>query len=65
MIVVRINHFSGKEQSMDLDVTEEQLHNYFVNRAFLQDAFPQLSPEERDFIKFGVTPEQWKEIFGE
>ena len=27
--------------------------------AYIQDAFPSLSPEQREFIKTGITPEEW------
>jgi hypothetical protein len=31
----------------------------------IQDAFPMLSADEREFIKTGITPEEWEEMFGE
>ena len=31
----------------------------------IQDAFPQLSDDEREFIKTGITPAEWDEAFGE
>lgn len=33
--------------------------------AFVQDAFPGLTAEEREFLMTGMTPEEWAEIFGE
>ena len=30
--------------------------------ALLQDAFPQLTAEEREFFKTGVTKEEWDEV---
>lgn len=29
----------------------------------VQDAFPLLSAEEREFIKTGITPEEWNKTF--
>jgi hypothetical protein len=29
----------------------------------LQDAFPRLSPSDREFIKSGITDEEWDELF--
>ena len=33
--------------------------------AFIQDAFPELSSEQREFIKSGISPKGWVEMFGE
>ncbi len=33
--------------------------------ALIQDAFPTLSADDREFIMTGITPEEWAEIFGE
>lgn len=35
------------------------------NGMLLQDAFPYLTASEREFIKTGITPEEWKEEFGQ
>jgi len=49
---------------MDLNVTEEQLNRYNSGRFTIQDCFPNLSADEREFIKTGITPEEWEEVFG-
>jgi hypothetical protein len=49
---------------MDLDVTYAQLELYYEFGVLLQDAFPNLTTEEREFIKTGITPEEWDEYFG-
>jgi hypothetical protein len=38
------------------------LHAY-ANGALLQDAFPHLSADDREFIKSGITKEEWDELF--
>lgn len=30
----------------------------------IQDAFPSLAPEQREFLLSGITPEEWKKLFG-
>jgi hypothetical protein len=30
----------------------------------IQNAFPDLNGESREFIKTGITPKEWKKIFG-
>lgn len=54
--------FTGKTCTLDLPVTPSQLKAY-DNGALLQNAFPNLSPGDREFIKTGVTDEEWKEAF--
>ena len=31
--------------------------------AMIQDAFPFLTPDEREFMMTGLTPEQWDKMF--
>ena len=61
---------TGKTNTMELPITEERLNNWKrdrkTNRTLLiQDAFPDLNHEQREFIMTGYTPEDWDEIFGE
>ena len=43
---------------MDIDVTDEQLQDWREGTA-IQDAMPNLTPDEREFIKTGITPKEW------
>jgi len=65
MIIMRISMLSGEVNEMDLDITPAQLESYELFGVLLQDAFPNLSPAEREFIKTGITPEEWDDAFGE
>jgi hypothetical protein len=47
---------------MDLDITPEQVAAYEAG-ALLQNAFPQLSADEREFYKTGITADAWEEMF--
>lgn len=49
---------------MDLDITNEQLFKY-ERGGLLQDCFPHLSEDEREFIKTGITKEEWDSVFEE
>jgi hypothetical protein len=62
MLVKRISPFSGKENSMDLPITEEQITNW-ENGMHIQHAFSNLPPEQREFILTGITPNEWNEMF--
>lgn len=64
MIITRTSLVSKRTKSMDLDITAEQLTNWGAGM-LVQDAFPNLSEDEREFIMTGVTSEEWNELFGE
>ena len=65
MKITRTSMLSGKTNSMELDITMDQLHAYHGEGALLQDAFPHLNADEREFIKSGITPQEWSDTFGE
>lgn len=64
MLVTRTSAFTGKVHTLDLAVTQEQLDLYANTATLLQDAFPHLSFADREFIKTGVTQEEWDNVFG-
>lgn len=63
MVITRTSMFTGKTHTRELPVTEAQLTKW-RDGALLQDSFPHLSPEDREFIKTGITPEEWEHVFG-
>ena len=65
MIVTRISPLTGEVHEMDLDISPAQLDIYDDFGVLLQDAFPNLTPAQREFIKTGITPEEWYDTFGE
>ena len=64
MIVTRISPLTGEVHEMDLDISPAQLELYDDFGVLLQDAFPNITPAEREFIKTGITPEEWDQYFG-
>jgi hypothetical protein len=63
MLVTRTSPFTGKVHSMEIGVTPEQVEAY-NNGELIQRAFPHLSPDEREFIKTGITPDEWLIFIG-
>lgn len=61
MLVTRISQLSGKEHTMDLDITEKQI-NAWKAGVLVQKAFPHLKDYEREFLITGMTPEEWDEL---
>jgi hypothetical protein len=58
MQITRTNILTQKESTMELDITQEQI-DAFQNGAKVQDAFPNLTDDEREFILTGMSPEEW------
>lgn len=65
MIIERRSQLTGKTHKRDLPVDKERLWKYMNGDDHIQNIFPELSPEDREFIRTGITPEEWKEHFGE
>ena len=63
MLITRTSPFSGNTNVMEIDVTQEQLRSWRQDGILIQDAMPNLSADEREFIKTGITPEEWDSAF--
>ena len=63
MKIIRTSLASGKIRSMELEVTQYQLDSWRAGE-LLQNAFPQLNADEREFIKTGITPSEWEDLNG-
>ena len=53
MLIERIHPFTGKLNAMELPVTKEQLQRW-RDGELIQRAMPNLTPDEREFIKTGL-----------
>lgn len=62
MKIKRRSELTQQESEREIDVTEEQLARYEDGGILLQDAFPHLDADDREFIKTGITPEEWSLI---
>lgn len=58
MIIVRVSRYTGKTREMEIPVTQEQL-DLLSRGVLIQKAMPNLSPDQREFIMTGVTPDEW------
>jgi len=65
MIVERKSIVTGKVYEMDINITQQQLFDFMNGRSGLaQEAFPDLSVDEREFIISGIHPTEWEQLFG-
>ena len=56
MLVYRTNIVSGKVNVMSLPVTQKQLDIYENTNTLVQDVFPDLTADQREFLISGMTP---------
>lgn len=64
MIIIRTSPFSRAENAKEIAVTQEQL-DAWEGGELIQHAMPDLTAAEREFIKTGITEEEWAATFGE
>lgn len=55
---------TGNITTKDIDVSVQQL-DAWQNGMLIQDAMPQVSAPDREFIKSGITNEEWNNLFKE
>ncbi len=63
MLITRLSTLTGKENALEVLVTDAQLDSW-ASGVLLQDAMPNVPGPLREFIKTGITPEEWQEHFG-
>lgn len=65
MLVTKKSPMTGKDNTLDLDITPEQLAEIETRgRArLIQEIVPHLSDAEREFLLTGYTQEDWNAMF--
>lgn len=68
MIISKTSMFSGKVNTMDLAIKPEDYMAWVSAgnddpKRHIQNAFPNLSADEREFLISGVSPDEWNEMF--
>lgn len=61
--VHKVSILSGKESSMILPLRQGQIELWLESCMLIQDAFPQLSDDAREFLMSGITREEWEAAF--
>ena len=64
MLITKKSLVTGNITTKDIDVSVQQL-NAWQNGLLIQDAMPQVSAPDREFIKSGITNEEWNNLFKE
>lgn len=64
MLITKVSMFSGVAHTLDIPVTQEQLDDW-RGGTLIQNAMPNLSPDDREFLMTGMTPDEWEEMMGD
>ena len=63
MKVQRESIISGQLNTMELNVTPQQMDRFYAGRELTQNIFPHLNSEEREFLISGMMPSEWESTF--
>lgn len=55
--------FGPRRATMVLPITAQRYLAWKNDGGYIQDHFPELSPDQREFMLSGMTPEIWAETF--
>jgi hypothetical protein len=66
--ITRTSPITGITHTTNLDMTQVQYDAALVewgSGTLIQNAFPTLDADQREFIKSGIPPHEWDEFYGE
>jgi hypothetical protein len=64
MLITRTSPFTGMIRTKDIPVSKEAYALWKTGGMLIQRAMPNLTPDQREFIKTGITAEEWDNTFG-
>jgi hypothetical protein len=63
MILARKSMLTGEVHSMELPITSKQLSTWDSGKGLIQEVFPKLTADQREFIMSGITQDEWDNAF--
>jgi hypothetical protein len=60
--VTRTSILTGKTNTLSLPVTQKQLDLYEETKELIQEVMPNLDNKQREFIKTGITEQEWDKL---
>lgn len=63
--IQRVSILTGKIRTKILNLDPSDLSDYLSGSKLIQNAFPYLSPSDREFIMSGITDEEWNSEFND
>tara|TARA_Y100000389_G_scaffold103118_1_gene100008 strand:- start:12428 stop:12637 length:210 start_codon:yes stop_codon:yes gene_type:complete len=65
MLIKRVSPVTKKNNVMDIDITLSQYVSWERGGILIQNAMPNISLDEREFIISGCMPDDFDSLFGE
>jgi hypothetical protein len=62
MLITKFSPHSMRDNTREIDVSQSQLDAWKAGE-LIQNVMPNLSPDDREFLMTGLTPEDWEEMF--
>jgi hypothetical protein len=59
--ITRTSMLSGIDRTKTFDITFDQYYAWHTEGELIQNAMPNLSASDRDFIRSGIVDEEWKD----
>ena len=63
MNITMTSMISGITRTKNIPVTKSQIYNWKIAGVLIQNAMPDVSVTDREFIMTGITQEEWTETF--
>lgn len=68
VVITRRSDLTGVTRQMQMPIPISKWDRWLSTppseRPHIQDYFPELTSDQREFIMTGITPEEWDEAFG-
>lgn len=65
MLVTKVSILSNIQRTKELDITEKDYQRFLRKEALVQDIFPDLSINDREFLVSGIIEDEWDIHFPE
>lgn len=59
-LFVATSTLTQKRNTREIPITRDEYHAWTISGDLIQDYFPQLSEDDREFLLTGITPEEWR-----
>lgn len=63
LVLTRTSIFTKRRNTMTLPITRADFNRYQAGDDLVQNIFPDLNADQREFLMSGATPEEWAGIF--
>jgi len=60
MRIVKKSVLTNRLNTREIPIDPEKFDAFLKGDALIQDVFPELSVDDREFILTGITPEEWQ-----